>query len=392
MLLSLALIVTVALILGGLFTRLKIPSLLGMILTGIILGPFVLDLISGEILTISADLRKIALIVILIRAGLSLDIEDLKHVGRPAILLCFIPATLEILIITLLAPLILDITLLEASILGSVVAAVSPAVVVPRMIHLIDSGYGKKNSIPQLIMAGASVDDIYVIVLFASFMNMYSGSSFKAIDLIKVPISIITGIVIGVLLGYGLVLLFKKMHLRDTVKVMILFSVSFFVIAFESYMESVLPMSGLLAIMAIGASVLSFYEPIAKRLKSKFAKIWVGAEIILFVLVGAAVDISYIGQAGILTILLLLVGLLFRVIGVLLSLIRTPLSWREKLFCSISYLPKATVQAAIGSIPLSEGVAAGNTILVIAVLAILVTAPIGAIGIDNGYKKLLDQA
>ncbi len=390
MLLSLGFILTLALILGGLLKQLKIPSLLGMILTGIILGPYVLDWIDGSILSISADLRKIALIVILIRAGLSLDIEDLKRVGRPAVLMCFIPATLEIIIIAYLSPKLLGITLLEGAILGTVIAAVSPAVVVPRMINLIEKGVGKKNSIPQLIMAGSSVDDIYVIVLFASFMNMYGGDSFHFVDLIKVPISIITGILLGIGLGYSLVKLFKHLHLRDTVKVMILFSVAFFVIALESILENYIPMSGLLAIMAIGASILSFYQPLAIRLKSKFAKIWVGAEIILFVLVGAAVDISYLSHAGFYSIIILGAGLVFRIMGVLISLIKTPLGWKERVFCSISYLPKATVQAAIGSIPLAEGVAAGNTILVMAVLAILLTAPIGAIGIDNTYKKLLD--
>ncbi len=390
MLLSLGLILTLALILGGLLKKLNIPSLLGMILTGVILGPYVLDWIDTDILAISADLRKIALIVILIRAGLSLDIEDLKRVGRPAILMCFIPATLEIGIITWLAPRLLGISLLEGAILGTVIAAVSPAVVVPRMIHLIDRGIGKKNSIPQLIMAGASVDDIYVIVLFASFMNMYGGESFHFQDLIKVPVSIITGILLGIGLGYALVVLFKRLHVRDTVKVMILFSLAFFLIALEGFLEDYIPLSGLLAIMAMGASILSFYQPLALRLKNKFGKIWVGAEIILFVLVGAAVDISYISQAGFYSILILLAGLILRIIGVLISLIRTPLNWKEKIFCSISYLPKATVQAAIGSIPLAEGVAAGNTILVMAVLAILITAPIGAVGIDKGYKKLLD--
>jgi len=305
--------------------------------------------------------------------------------------MCFIPATLEIAIITWLAPGFLGISLIEAAILGCVIAAVSPAVVVPRMIHLIDKGYGKKNSVPQLIMAGASVDDIYVIVLFASFMNMYHGKSFNTVDLIKVPISILNGIALGVILGGILVFLFKKMHFRDTVKVMIIFSVSFFVIALESLISEVIPLSGLLTIMALSATILSLCEPVALRLKNKFAKIWVGAEIILFVLVGAAVDISYIGQIGIYSVLLLVIGLLFRVIGVMISLARTKLVWKERLFCSISYLPKATVQAAIGAIPLSEGVAAGNTILVIAVLAILVTVPLGAIGIDNGYKKLLEK-
>ncbi len=391
MLLSLSLILIVALTFNGILSKLKIPGLLGMIGTGIILGPYVFDLIAPEILTISADLREIALIVILIRAGLSLDIQDLKRVGRPALLMCFIPATLELAAITILAPIFLGITTLEAAILGSVVAAVSPAVIVPRMIKLLDEGYGKKHNIPGLIMAGASVDDIFVIVLFTAFMGMYKGEGFDAASLLRVPLSIIIGIIFGILIGLILVQLFKKIHMRDTVKVLIIFSASFMMITIESILGSIIPMSGLLAIMALGVTILSLYENLASRLKQKFSKIWVAAEIILFVLVGAAVDISYISRVGVLSIVLVICGLILRIIGVNLSLIKTSLTPKERLFCSISYLPKATVQAAIGSIPLTEGVAAGNTILVIAVLAILITAPIGATLIDNSYKRLLDQ-
>lgn len=390
MLLSLALILLVALILNGILIQLKLPGLLGMIATGIILGPFVLDLIAPEILAISADLRQVALIVILIRAGLSLDLNDLKRVGRPAVLMCFVPATLEIAAITFLAPFLLNITTIEAAILGAVVAAVSPAVVVPRMIYLIDKGYGKKHSIPQLVMAGASVDDIYVIVLFASFMDMYKGAGFNAGNLLRVPISIAIGIVFGIGVGLLLVTLFKHLHLRDTVKVLIILSSAFVMIFIEELLKPYLPISGLLAIMALGGTILATYNVLALRMKQKFSKIWVGAEIILFVLVGAAVDITYIPQAGLGAIVLILLALLARMLGVAISVSGTQLTTKERLFSAIAYLPKATVQAAIGSIPLTQGVEAGNTILVVAVLAIIITAPIGAIGIDRGYQLLLD--
>ena len=390
MLLSLALILLVALVLNGILVKLKLPGLLGMIATGIILGPFVLNLIAPEILAISADLRQIALIVILIRAGLSLDINDLKRVGRPAILMCFVPATLEITAITLLAPLLLGISYIEAAILGAVVAAVSPAVVVPRMIRLIDQGYGKKHSIPQLVMAGASVDDIYVIVLFASFMDMYKGAGFNASNLLRVPISIALGIVFGIGVGWLLVTLFKQLHLRDTVKVLIILSTAFVMIFIEELVKPYVPISGLLAIMALGGTILATYDVLAIRMKQKFSKIWVGAEIILFVLVGAAVDITYIPQAGLGAVLLIFIALGARMLGVAISVTGTQLTTKERLFSAIAYLPKATVQAAIGSIPLTQGVEAGNTILVVAVLAIIITAPIGAIGIDRGYQVLLD--
>lgn len=391
MLLSLALIFLTALILNSLLAKLRLPGILGMIATGMILGPFVLNFISPEILGISTELRQIALIVILIRAGLSLNVEDLKRVGRPALLMCFLPATLEITAVTLLAPLLLNITYLEAAILGAVVAAVSPAVVVPRMIHLMDHGYGKKHSIPQLVMAGASVDDIYVIVLFASFMNMYKGGDFNAVSLLKVPVAILMGILLGLIVGYGLVLLFKKRHLRDTVKVIVLLCVAFLMIALEEVLKPLIPLSGLLAVMTLGATILHTYKPLALRLKAKFSKVWVGAEMMLFILVGAAVDISYIPKAGLGALLLILGALAARMLGVFFSVMGTKLTPKERLFSAIAYLPKATVQAAIGAVPLAQGVAAGNTILVVAVLAIILTAPLGAIGIDRGYLLLLEK-
>lgn len=389
MLFSLSLILIIGFSVSGILNRLHIPGLLGMIATGILLGPFALNLISPEILNISTELREIALIVILTRAGLSIDINDLKKIGRPAILMCFIPATFEIVGITLLAPPLLGISNIEAVILGTVVAAVSPAVIVPRMLHLMESGYGKNKRIPQLIMAGASVDDIYVIVLFTSFLAMYQGEGFSASTILSVPAAIMSGVMVGIIAGLILVKVFKRFHMRDTVKVLILLSTSFLFVSLEAFLEGYVPMSGLIAVMALGGTILKSYEVLAKRLMGKFSKIWVGAEIMLFVLVGAAVDISYLSDAGLNAVLLILLALIFRVLGVGVSLIKTDLNKKERLFCALAYLPKATVQAAIGAIPLTAGVAAGNTILTVAVMAILITAPLGAIGIDRTYKKAL---
>ncbi|MBN2221048.1 MAG: cation:proton antiporter [Vallitaleaceae bacterium] len=389
MIFSLALIILIGFSLSGICTRLKLPGLLGMLVTGILLGPFVLDLISDDLLHISGELRKIALIVILTRAGLSIDLKDLKKVGRPALFMCFLPATFEILAVTLITPLFFPISYIEAAILGTVLAAVSPAVIVPRMITLIDEGYGKKNSIPQLIMAGASVDDIYVIVLFSVFMGIYQGEGFDIRSILNIPISIVFGVLLGILSGFVLVWIFKKLHLRDTMKVLLILSFAFLLITFEEFISPWLAVSGLLAVMTQGITLLKRYELLALRLKGKFNKIWVGAEILLFVLVGAAVDITYLPKAGISAVFLIIIALTLRILGVYLSLLKTPIPLKERLFCAIAYLPKATVQAAIGALPLSQGVAAGNLILTIAVLSILLTAPLGAIGIDLSYQKLL---
>ncbi len=378
--------------LSGLFTRLKLPGLLGMMITGILLGPFVLNLISPDILNISKDLREIALIVILIRAGLSLDIRDLKKVGRPAILMCFIPATVEIILVVLLAPVFFQISYIEAAIMGTVLAAVSPAVVVPRMIKLIDSGYGKEKSIPQLILAGASVDDIYVIILFTAFMGMYDGANFDSIQLLNVPLSILVGLLTGVIGGLILVRIFKKIHMRDTIKVLIILSTAFLLITLEVFLKGFIPMSGLLGVMALGITLLERYEILAQRIMHKFSKIWVGAELLLFILVGAAVDIRYLAHTGISSIAIICIALIGRVVAVNLSLMKTPLTLKERLFCSVAYMPKATVQAAIGAIPLTHGVTSGNLILTIAVLSIMITAPLGAIGIDRLHPKLLKKA
>ena len=392
MLLSLSLILIVGFSLSGILNRLKIPGLLGMILTGIVLGPYVLNLISSDILDISSELRQIALIIILTRAGLNIDLKDLKKVGTPAILMCFVPAAFEIAAVTILAPIFLNISYIEAAIMGSVLAAVSPAVIVPRMINLMDKGYGKDKSIPQLIMAGASVDDVFVIVMFASFMGMYKGQGFNASSLISVPISIIAGVVLGIITGYIFVKVFKAIHVRDTIKVLIMLSISFLFVSLEEFAKPFFPISGLIAVMSFSGTILQQYEILAKRLMGKFSKIWVIAEILLFVLVGAAVDISYLSHAGLASVVLILLALTLRIIGVNLSLIKTDFNAKERLFCSIAYLPKATVQAAIGAVPLAAGVSAGNTILTVAVLSILITAPIGAIGIDNTYKRFLTKA
>ena len=391
MLFSLSLILIIGFSLSGILNRIKIPGLIGMIFTGVLLGPHMLDLISPEILGISADLREIALIVILVRAGLSIDMSDLRKAGRPALLMCFVPATFEIAAVTYLAPLLLGVSYIEAAIMGCVLAAVSPAVIVPRMIHLMETGYGKKSRIPQIIMAGASVDDIYVIVLFTAFLGMYRGEGFSASTLVSVPVSILSGVIMGAVTGIILVSIFKNIHMRDTVKVLIILSIAFMFVSIEDFLNPFFPVSGLLAVMSLGCSILRSYEILAKRLMGKFSKIWVGAEILLFVLVGAQVDISYLAGAGISSVLLILAALSLRIIGVSLSLAGTSLSLKERLFCSIAYIPKATVQAAIGAVPLSAGVGAGNTILTVAVLAIIISAPVGAIGIDRTYKKLLSQ-
>ena len=391
MLLSLALIFTVGLILGEIFTKLKLPGFLGMIITGMILGPHVLDLISSDILNISSDLRTMALVVILVRAGLSLDISDLKKIGRPAILMAFIPATLEIIAVVIFAPLIFGIGYLEAAILGSVLAAVSPAVIVPKMIKLMDEKYGQEKRIPHLIMASASVDDIYVIVLFTSFLSMYSSGDLSVASLVEVPIAIIVGVLIGALLGYILSVFFAKFRVRDTVKVMIIMATAFFVISFEEFINDFIPMSALLSVMVIGIAFLNQSEERALRLREKFSRVWVFAELVLFVLVGTKVDLSVALGAGLFAVLLLFIELSFRLIGVQLSLIKSKLNQKERLFTGISYIPKATVQAAIGAIPLMLGVEHGDLILALAVLSIIITAPIGAIGIDLTYKRLLQK-
>ncbi len=391
MLTSLALIFLMGLLLGSIFNKLKLPNLLGMIITGMILGPYAIGALDASILRISPDLRQLALVIILTRAGLSLELEDLKKVGRPAVLMCFIPACFEIMGVILLAPQLLGISILEAAIMGTVIAAVSPAVIVPRMLHLMEEGYGVKKSVPQLILAGASVDDVFVIVLFTAFTALASGGEVSIGSFVQIPIAIVVGIAIGIGVGILLVIFFKKWHLRDSMKILIILSISFLLIEMEHRLVDIVPISGLLAIMTLGIILNRQYGVLAKRLAIKYNKLWVAAEVILFVLVGATVDLNYAIKAGIVAVMVVLGALIIRMLGVFISLLGTTLTANEKLFCMLAYTPKATVQAAIGGIPLTMGLPCGELVLTVAVLAILITAPFGAIGVDNTYRKLLEK-
>ena len=389
MLLSIAYILLLGMFTGWICKKLKLPSLLGMILTGMILGPYVLNLIDDSILNISSDLRRMALIIILMRAGLSLDLNDLKKVGRPAILMCFVPACFEMIGMVILAPQLLGISVIDAAIMGAVVGAVSPAVIVPKMLKLMEEGYGTQKSLPQLILAGASVDDVFVIVMFSAFTGLAQGNSVSIQSFINIPISIVLGIMMGCIIGLILAKFFEKVHIRDTAKVIILLCLSFILVTLEDSFSSLIPFSALIAIMGMGIALQKKRETMAIRLSIKFNKLWVASEIILFVLVGATVDISYALSAGITTVILILGVLVFRMIGVLICLVKTNLNVKERVFCIIAYTPKATVQAAIGGVPLAMGLSCGHIVLTVAVLAILITAPLGAFMIDKSYKELL---
>lgn len=389
MLLSLAVIFLCGMGMGAVFRRLNLPQLLGMLLTGILLGPYALNLLDGSILSISADLRQIALIIILTRAGLNLDVADLKKVGRAAVLMCFVPASFEILGMLALAPRILGISLLDAAIMGTVVGAVSPAVIVPKMLKLMDERYGTRESIPQLIMAGASVDDVFVIVLFTSFTGLAQGGTASALDLMRIPTSIVLGLAAGAVCGLLLALAFRKIHMRDSAKVIIILSISFLLVTLEHSLSGALGFSGLLAVMGMGIALQRRRGEVAARLSAKYSKLWVAAELLLFVLVGATVDVGYALASGGAAVLLIFGVLVFRMAGVFLCLLGTSLNRGERLFCMIAYMPKATVQAAIGAIPLSMGVACGQIVLTVAVLSILITAPLGSFLIERTYKKLL---
>ena len=391
MLRSLALIFLVGLLMGSIFNKLKLPSLLGMIITGMILSPYALNLLDPSIMGISADLRQVALVVILTRAGLSLNIEDLKKVGRPAILMCFVPACFEIVGVILIAVPLLGVFVTEAAIMGSVLAAVSPAVVVPRMLRIMEEGYGVKKSIPQLILAGASVDDVFVIVLFTAFTSIESGGEVSPMSFVQIPISILLGVALGLVCGLALIWFFKKFHMRDSVKLLIFLSISFLLIELQNELEGIVPVSGLLAIMSMGVALYKWYNVLAVRLSSKYNKLWVAAEILLFVLVGATVDLNYVATAGLLSVCVVVFAMMFRMAGVFCCLLKTKLDKKERGFCIVAYTPKATVQAAIGGVPLSMGLACGNQVLALAVIAILITAPFGAICIDKLYKKLLKK-
>lgn len=391
MLLSISLIFILGMSLGFICKKLKLPSLIGLLLTGILLGPYVLNLIDISILSISSELRKIALIIILTRAGLGLDVSGLKEIGRPAFLMCFVPATCELIGMIILAPKLLGLSLLEAAILGAVLAAVSPAVVVPRMVKLMDEGYGTGEGIPQLILAGASVDDVYVIVLFSTFLGMAQGQDISLTNFINIPVSIFLGIIIGLMIGSALAFYFKNVHIRDTAKVLILLCISFILVFLEDSMHTPITFSALISIMFIGIGLQKKREIVAERLSKKYEKLWVAAEVLLFVLVGAAINIFYIGNVGLKSILLIIGVLIFRMIGVFLCLIGTSLNRKERMFIMMAYTPKATVQAAIGGIPLSMGLSCGDVVLTVAVLAIVVTAPLGAFAIDSTYKILLNK-
>jgi NhaP-type Na+/H+ or K+/H+ antiporter len=391
MLTSIAIILLLGLFVGWIFSKLRLPSLLGMIIVGIAISPHCLNIVDKSIISISGDLRQIALVIILTRAGLSLNISDLKKVGRPAILMCFVPACVEIIGTIIFAPLLLGVSVLDAAIIGSVIAAVSPAVIVPRMIKLIDEGYGKEKSIPQLILAGASVDDVFVIVVFTALTTLASTGEISSVSFLQIPVSICLGILLGGYVGFILTKFFKRFHMRDSVKVLIILSVSFLLLEVQNRLEGIIPVSGLLAIMSLGIFINQKYDILAKRLSVKYNKLWLCAEIFLFVLVGMAVDIKYAFSAGFVVILLVILALICRMLGVLFSLIKAQLNKKEKLFCAIAYTPKATVQAAIGTIPLAMGLSCGEMALTVAVVSILFTAPFGAICVDNLYKKLLSK-
>lgn len=391
MLLSIALILLVGMSMGWICRKIKLPGLLGMLITGIVLGPYVLNMLDIKLLGISADLRKIALIIILTRAGLGLDLTSLKKIGRPAVLMCFVPATFELAGMLLLAPRLMGMSLLEAAVMGAVLAAVSPAVVVPRMVKLMEEGYGVKEGIPQLILAGASVDDVYVIVLFSTFSGMMQGEGASAIRFVNIPVSIILGIIIGLTIGVLLAFYFQKVHIRDTAKVLIILGISFLLAAAEDSLTTPVTFSALIAIMFIGVGLQRKREAVAKRLAVKYGKLWVAAEVFLFVLVGATVNIGYLGRVGVRALLMIAGALLFRMAGVWVCLLGTGLKTGEKAFTMLAYTPKATVQAAIGGIPLALGFACGDTVLTAAVLAIVLTAPLGAFAIDLSYRKLLTK-
>lgn len=391
MLLSIALILLVGMSMGWLCRKMKLPGLLGMLATGIVLGPYVLDLLDPSILGISAELRKIALIIILTRAGLGLDLSGLKKIGRPAVLMCFVPASFELFGMLLLAPKLMGLSILEAAVMGAVLAAVSPAVVVPRMVKLMDEGYGVKEGIPQLILAGASVDDVYVIVLFSTFTGMMQGTGASAIRFINIPVSILLGIAIGLGIGVLLACFFQKIHMRDTSKVLIILSISFLLVVLEDYLATPITFSALIAVMFIGIGLQRKREVVAKRLSAKYGKLWVAAEVFLFVLVGATVNIGYIGKVGIKALIVIAGALVFRMFGVLVCLLGTEIKGKERMFTMLAYTPKATVQAAIGGIPLSLGFACGESVLAVSVLAIVLTAPLGAFAIDFTYKKFLKK-
>lgn len=387
MLLSIGLIILTGLLMGWVFSKLHLPRIIGMLIAGIILGPQVLNVLDTSVISMSGDLRKIALIIIIAKAGLSLNISDLRRIGRPAVMLCFIPATLELLAFVLFAPLIMDVTVLQAAILGAVMGAVSPAVTVPRLTKMIDDGYGVKKGIPQMLIAGASADDIYVIVLFSTLVGLEAGGPVSVLNFLRIPMEIVSGAVLGTVLGIFMALYFKKVHMRDSLKVTIIMAVNMLLYWFEG----IAPVSGLLAVMSMGIAINMKMPEVSKRLSQKFTKLWVAAEIFLFVLVGSTVNISYVSEAGLGMVAMLFIGLIFREAGTYISIVGTGLNTKEKIFCLISQVPKATVQAAIGGIPLAMGLGCGNIVLTMAVISIVITAPLGAIGMDATCHKYITK-
>lgn len=392
MLKSIALIMLIGMSAGWVCRKVKLPGLIGMLFTGIILGPYILNMLDSSILLVSADIRKIALVIILTRAGLTLNLEDLKKVGRPAFLMCFVPATFEMIGMIILAPRLLDVSLIESAVIGAVVAAVSPAVVVPEMIKLMEEGYGTKQGIPQLILAGASVDDVYVIVMFTAFTSLAQGGNVSVMSFVNIPVSIMFGIIIGIIIGKALAVVWKKVHIRDTVKAAIFLSVALLLVGVEASLNTPITFASLISVMFIGIALKKDRPEVAFRLSQKYNKMWVWAEVMLFVLVGATVDIGYVAYAGVSAIVIIIGALIFRMAGVALCMAGTKLKLKERVFCMLAYTPKATVQAAIGGVPLSMGLACGNTVLTVAVLAIIITAPLGAFAIDMTYRKLLKKS
>lgn len=398
MLTSLAFIFLVGLSLAAICQRIRLPRIIGMLVTGILLGPYVLDLLDGSILGISSDLRKMALVIILIKAGLSLNIKDLKKVGRPALMLAFVPASFEMIAYTVFAPFLFDITRIEAAVMGAVLSAVSPAVVVPRMVMLMEEKYGTNKSIPQMILAGASLDDVFVIVLFSTFTAMAQGGNAEFMSFVNIPVSILLGILLGAAAGMILAWFFETSYshehlVRNSMKVIIVLGTAFLLLAIEEWMDHIVAISGLLAIMSMACVLAMRCVPeVTGRLSEKYGKLWIAAEVILFVLVGAAVDIRYTLDAGFAAVVMIAIALVVRSVGVCICTVGTPLNRKERIFCVLAYLPKATVQAAIGSVPFALGLPCGNLVLSVAVLAILITAPLGALGMDASYRKLLVKA